>query len=99
MTETLQAQIQALNCMKLIAVQTTSNIIIDETNAWDAHGLLQQNSTQRIDGSGLPMNDLHQLMSPHVHGSVPAVTSTRATIIVTAAITKRFMGRQQHPDL
>ena len=78
MTETLQAQIQALNCMKLIAVQTTSNIIIDETNAWDAHGLLQQNSTQRIDGSGLPMNDLHQLMSPHVHGSVPAVTSARA---------------------
>ena len=77
MTETLQAQIQALNCMKLIAVQTTSNIIIDETNVWDAHGLLQQNSTQRIDWSGLPMNDLHQFMSPHVHGSVPAVTSAR----------------------
>ena len=49
---------------------------IDETK--DARGLLQQNSTQRIDWSGLPMNDLHQFMSPHMHGSVPAVTSARA---------------------
>ena len=59
LSETLQAQIQALNYIKLNAVQTKSKNI-DETNVWDAHGLLQQNSTQITNGSGSPMNDQHQ---------------------------------------
>ena len=59
LSETLQAQIQALNYIKLNAVQTNSKNI-DETNVWDAHGLLQQNSTQITNGSGSPMNDQHQ---------------------------------------
>jgi len=57
--KTLQAQIQALNYIKLNAVQMNSKNI-DETNVWDAHRLLQQNNTQIIDGSGSPMNDQHQ---------------------------------------
>ena len=56
---TLQAPIQALNYIKLNAVQMNSKNI-DETNVWDAHRLLQQNNTQIIDGSGSPMNDQHQ---------------------------------------
>ena len=63
LTETLQAQIQALNYIKLNAVQTNSKNI-DETNVWDCHGLLQQKSTQITNGSGSPMNDQHQKMSP-----------------------------------
>ena len=59
LSETLQAQIQALNYIKLNAVQMNSKNI-DETNVWDAHGLLQQNSTQITNGSGSPMNDQHQ---------------------------------------
>ena len=59
LSETLQSQIQALNYIKLNAVQTNSKNI-DETNVWDAHGLLQQNSTQITNGSGSPMNDQHQ---------------------------------------
>ena len=59
LSETLQAQIQALNYIKLNAVQTNSKNI-DETNVSDAHGLLQQNSTQITNGSGSPMNDQHQ---------------------------------------
>ena len=59
LSETLQAQIQALNYIKLNAVQTNSKNI-DETNVWDAHGLLQQYSTPIADGSGSPMNYLHQ---------------------------------------
>ena len=59
LSETLQAQIQALNYIKLNAVQTNSKNI-DETNVWDAHLLLHQNNTQIIDGSGSPMNDQHQ---------------------------------------
>ena len=59
LSETLQAQIQALNFIKLNALQTKSKNI-DETNVWDAHGLLQQKSTQITNGSGSPMNDQHQ---------------------------------------
>ena len=59
LSETLQAQIQALNNIKLSAVQTNSKNI-DETNVSDAHGLLQQKSTQITNGSGSPMNDQHQ---------------------------------------
>ena len=59
LSETLQAQIQALNYIKFNAVQKNSENI-DETNVWDAHGLLQQNSTQITNGSGSPMNDQHQ---------------------------------------
>ena len=59
LSETLQAQIQALNYIKLNTVQTNSKNI-DETNVSDAHGLLQQNSTQITNGSGSPMNDQHQ---------------------------------------
>ena len=59
LSETLQAQIQALNYIKLNAVQTNFENI-DETHVWDAHGLLQQNSTQITNGSGSPMNDQHQ---------------------------------------
>ena len=59
LSETLQAQIQALNYIKLNAVQMNSKNI-DETNVWDALGLLQQNSTQITNGSGSPMNDQHQ---------------------------------------
>ena len=59
LSETLQAQIQALNYIKFNAVQKNSENI-DETNVWDAHRLLQQNNTQIIDGSGSPMNDQHQ---------------------------------------
>ena len=63
LSETLQAQIQALNYIKLNAVQTNSKNI-DETNVWDAHGLHQQKSTQITNGSGSPTNDQHQKMSP-----------------------------------
>ena len=59
LSETLQAQIQALNYIKLNAVQMNSKNI-DETNVWDAHGLHQQKSTQITNGSGSPMNDQHQ---------------------------------------
>ena len=59
LSETLQAQIQALNYIKLNAVQMNSKNI-DETNVWDAHGLLQQKSTQITNESGSPMNDQHQ---------------------------------------
>ena len=59
LSETLQARIQALNYIKLNAVQMNSKNI-DETNVWDAHGLLQQNSTQITNGGGSPMNDQHQ---------------------------------------
>ena len=57
--KTLQAQIQALNYIKLNALQTKSKNI-DETNVWDAHGLHQQKSTQITNGSGSPMNDQHK---------------------------------------
>jgi hypothetical protein len=64
-SETLQAQIQALNFINLNAVQmNTKNI--DETTVRGAHGLHKHNSTQITDGSGSPMNDLHQEMSPHM---------------------------------
>ena len=63
LSETLQAQVQALNYIKLNAVQMNSKNI-DETNVWDCHGLLQQKSTQITNGSGSPMNDQHQKMSP-----------------------------------
>ena len=59
LSETLQALIQALNYIKLNAVQMNSKNI-DETNVWDAHGSLQQKSTQITNGSGSPMNDQHQ---------------------------------------
>ena len=59
LSETLQAQIQALNYIKLNAMQTKSKNI-DETNVWDAQGLLQQKSTQITSGSGSPMNNQHQ---------------------------------------
>ena len=59
LSETLQAQIQALNYIKFNAVQKNSENI-DETNVWDAHGLHQQKSTQITNGSGSPMNDQHQ---------------------------------------
>ena len=59
LSETLQAQIQALNYIKLNAVQTKSKNI-DETNVWDAHGLLQQKSTQITNRSGSPMNNQHK---------------------------------------
>ena len=59
LSETLQAQIQALNYIKLNAVQMNSKNI-DETNVWDAHGLLQHKSTQMTSGSGSPTNDQHQ---------------------------------------
>ena len=59
LSETLQAQIQALNYIKLNAVQMNSKNI-DETNVWDAHGSLQQKSTQITNGSGSPMNDQHK---------------------------------------
>ena len=59
LSETLQAQIQALNYIKLNAVQTNSKNI-DETNVWYAHGLLQQKNTQITNGSGSPMNDQHK---------------------------------------
>ena len=59
LSETLKAQIQALNYIKLNAVQTNSKNI-DETNVWDAHGLLQQNSTQITNRSGSPMNNQHK---------------------------------------
>ena len=63
LTETLQAQIQALNYIKLNAVQMNSKSI-DETNVWDADGLLQQKITQTTSGSGSPTNDQHQYISP-----------------------------------
>ena len=59
LSETLQAQIQALNYIKLNAVQTNSKNIY-ETNVWDAQGLLQQKSTEITSGSGSPMNNQHQ---------------------------------------
>ena len=59
LSETLQAQIQALNYIKLNAVQTNSKSI-DETNVLDAHVLLQQTSTETTSGSGSPTNDQHQ---------------------------------------
>jgi len=59
LSETLQTQIQALNYIKLNAVQTNSKSI-DETNVLDAHVLLQQTSTETTSGSGSPTNDQHQ---------------------------------------
>ena len=59
LSETLQAQIQALNYIKFNAVQKNSENI-DETNVWDAHGLLQQKSTQITNRSGSPMNNQHK---------------------------------------
>ena len=59
MTETLQAQIQALNCMKLIAVQTTSNIIIDEAQTRDrkANGGFEAAQSKGTQGQVQPSQD------------------------------------------